>query len=129
MMTTFSMGRFVRAGMTASLVALASGAYAGEAATRIDQVMQQEIATAHARLQKATERIGCLVTATDTDAPAMSRILDTLNHGEISLREARRLAETAVTDDERTLAIAQARATLAFVVQAESESEQADLLN
>lgn len=120
-MTTLSMGRTFLAGFGAmALLALAGGAQADEIGTRLDSVMRQEIETAHARLQKATENIGCLVTATGTNEPALVLILDKLNDGEVTLREARRLAQAADTDEERSAAIEQARASLVFVQEAEA---------
>lgn len=120
-MTRLNTGRTFLAGAgIAALLALAGGARADEIGTRLDSVMQQEIATAHTRLQKATENIGCLVTATGTNEPALVLILDKLNDGEVKLREARRLAQSAVTDEERNAAIEQARASLAYVQEAEA---------
>lgn len=120
------------AGMAAAGALSLTAAYAGEIradeiGTRLDSAMLEEIAAAHTRLQKATENIGCLVTATGVNETALARILDTLNDGEVRLREARRLAQSAASDDERTLAISHARATLALVDQAESQTEQAGL--
>lgn len=123
----FLAGGTFLAGVAAASTLAPTGAWADEIGTRLDSMMLEEIATAHTRLQKVTENIGCLVTATGANEPALVRILDTLNDGEVRLREARRLAQSAASDDERALAISHARATLALVDQAENQTEQANL--
>ena len=120
----------------ASALAGASLAFAGSALAGdmsrpgeagLNVVMHSEIQTAWTGLQKATESIGCLITATGTNEVALSGILDRLNKGEMSLRNARRIAESASNDDERNRAIEHARASLAHIWRAEADLEKAGL--
>jgi len=80
-----------------------------------DLDMQSEIKIANDGLQKVTEKIGCLVTASDMHGPEMTKILDVLNESERKLRDARRTAETASTPADRMHAIEQARSSRALV--------------
>jgi hypothetical protein len=120
-----SMVRTLVAG--ALLLGGAGVAVAGESTGVLHEAMQTEIKIAWDGIQKTTDSIGCLVTATGHNEPALTRILDTLNAGEVRLREARRLAQSAASDAERAQAIEHARASLALVLEAETALEQSGL--
>jgi hypothetical protein len=98
----------------------------GAAAGDLQQSMQSEIDIAWTSLQKATENIGCIVTASGENGPKIVRMLDVLNDGEVRLREARRIAQSAATDTDRLEAIGHAKASLALVREAESLSNETE---